>query len=129
MMSLFGSLPGLPVQAQLQYTAALTVGAYADWLSDTAARGDEGRRLLTDLLVLLIRGLSEPEASSASALSIRRLCDGCAQLLGDALDSLMQLYRRVQSSGDVAQNQVGDMPVMAVPAAADTITRSVAVRV
>lgn len=55
---------------------------------------------------MLMRQLSEPEASSASALSIRRLCDGCASLLaaGGSMDSLMQLYRQVQGSGDVAEN-------------------------
>ena len=131
MTSLFASLPMLPAVPQLQYTVALTVGAYADWLSDTAQRSEEGRTLLSQvgagagvaqgawphvgcsrccrplpcphascmapthftsphpastptppqLLTMLMRYLSEPEASSASALSIRRLCDGCAALL------------------------------------------------
>lgn len=105
MMSLFGSLPDLPPQPQLQYTVSLAVGAYADWLSDTARQGEPGQALLNRLLAMLTRGLSEPEASSASALSIRRLCDGCAPLLGGNIDSLMGLYRQVQGSGDVAQNQ------------------------
>ena len=166
MMSLFGSLPMLPAVAQLQYTVALAVGAYADWLADTARRSEEGRTLLSQvgpgcagvcgvggrgsrgkrsvaarspragllslrhcgscptdlplrftprgphpsplqLLTMLTRFLSEPEASSASALSIRRLCDGCAPLLagGGSMDALMGLYRQVQASGDVAQNR------------------------
>lgn len=46
MMSLFSSLPMLPAVPQLQYTVALTVGAYSDWLADTAQRGEEGRTLL-----------------------------------------------------------------------------------
>eukprot|EP00887_Chlorella_sp_A99_P006855 scaffold2.g6855.t1 len=94
MMSLFGSLPDLPPQPQLQYTVSLAVGAYADWLSDTARQGEPGQALLNRLLAMLTRGLSEPEASSASALSIRRLCDGCAPLLGGNIDSLMGLYRQ-----------------------------------
>lgn len=49
MMSLFSSLPMLPAVPQLQYTVALTVGAYADWLSDTAQRGEEGRTLLSQV--------------------------------------------------------------------------------
>lgn len=121
MVSLFASLPGLPPQAQLQYTAALTVGAYSDWVSDTARRGEEGQGLLGQLLAMLTRGLAEPEASSACALSIRRLCDGCAPLLGGSMDSLLELYRRVQGSGEVAQNQVpseGRGAALAVMAAA-----------
>ena len=49
MMSLFSSLPMLPAVPQLQYTVALTVGAYSDWLSDTAQRGEEGRTLLSQV--------------------------------------------------------------------------------
>lgn len=165
MTSLFSSLPQLPVVPQLQYTVALTVGAYSDWLADTAQRGDEGRTLLGQvrtvcrwqrsavglvlrwgrswpcpasllagrrlevssashcthaplflswpttpvpyfqLLGMLMRCLPEAEASSAAALSIRRLCDGCAGLLAaGSMDQLMALYRQVQGSGDVAQN-------------------------
>ena len=37
----------LPTVPQLQYTVALTIGAYADWLADTARRSDEGRTLLS----------------------------------------------------------------------------------
>ncbi|KAL4452442.1 hypothetical protein ABPG75_008104 [Micractinium tetrahymenae] len=106
MTSLFASLPMLPAVPQLQYTVALTIGAYSDWLADTARRGEEGRVLLSQLLSMLISYLTEAEASSASALSIRRLCDGCAALLAasGSMDSLMQLYRQIQGSGDVAQN-------------------------
>ena len=49
-------------------------------------------------------GLSEEEASSACALSIRRLCDGCAPLLGGHMGQLLELYRQVQGSGEVAEN-------------------------
>ncbi|PSC72289.1 transportin-3 isoform X1 [Micractinium conductrix] len=108
MTSLFASLPMLPTVPQLQYTVALTIGAYADWLADTARRSDEGRTLLSQLLTMLIRALSEPEASSASALSIRRLCDGCAPLLASqpgSVEALMALYRQAQGSGDVGQNE------------------------
>lgn len=45
------------------------------------------------LLSMLTSYLTEAEASSASALSIRRLCDGCAALLAatGSMDSLMQV--------------------------------------
>ena len=121
MLSLFGSLPALPAAPQLQYTVALTVGAYSDWLSDTARRpGEEGRVLLSQLMTMLIRFLSEPEAASAAALSIRRLCDGCAAVLagaggggggggGGALESLLTLYRQVQGSGEVAPQNAYDL--------------------
>jgi hypothetical protein len=60
---------------------------------------------------MLVGYLSEPEASSASALSVRRLCDGCAPLLasGGGMDLLLPLYRRVQGSGDVAQSNDLDL--------------------
>lgn len=52
---------------------------------------------------MLMRFLPEAEASSASALSIRRLCDGCAPLLAaSSMDPLMQLYRQIQGSGERA---------------------------
>lgn len=50
---------------------------------------------------MLMRYLPEAEASSASALSIRRLCDGCAPLLAaSSMEPLMQLYRQIQGSGE-----------------------------
>lgn len=49
MASLFSSLPMLPAVPQLQYTVALTTGAYSDWLADTARRGEEGRTLLSQV--------------------------------------------------------------------------------
>lgn len=49
MVSLFGSLPQLPAEPLLQYTVALTVGAYSDWLADTAARSGQGRALLSQV--------------------------------------------------------------------------------
>ena len=55
MTSLFSSLPMLPAVPALQYTVALTVGAYADWLADTARRSEEGRSLLAQV-GLFLRG-------------------------------------------------------------------------
>ena len=49
MSSLFASLPMLPAVPQLQYTVALTIGAYSDWLADTAQKGEEGRTLLSQV--------------------------------------------------------------------------------
>lgn len=107
LLSLFQSLPNLPSTPQLQYTAALTVGAYSEWLSDTSevCLPGAGSALVTDLLRMLSRALSEEEASSAAALSIRRLVQGCASIISqDALNSLLNLYNKIQKSGDVAEN-------------------------
>lgn len=72
MMSLFSSLPMLPAVPQLQYTVALTVGAYADWLSDTAQRGEEGRTLLSQVRAGVCRGswASELVAGAARAAGL-----------------------------------------------------------
>jgi transportin-3 len=59
LLSLFSSLPALPQPPQLAYTVALTVGAYADWLGDTAkGMGGEGQKLLGSLLDMLTKGTS-----------------------------------------------------------------------
>ena len=58
LVSLFTALPTLPQPPQLQYTVALAVGAYADWLADTAAKAGaaEGQALIGQLLQMLIKG-------------------------------------------------------------------------
>lgn len=57
LLSLFTALPALPQPPQLQYTVALTVGAYADWLADTAIKGGaEGQALVGQLLQMLMKG-------------------------------------------------------------------------
>lgn len=61
MASLFGSLPMLPVVPQLQYTVALTVGAYSDWLADTAQRSNEGRSLLSQVGRSAAAAVSPPQ--------------------------------------------------------------------
>jgi transportin-3 len=56
LLSLFAALPSLPAPPQLQYTAALTVGAYADWLAETARASEQGKQVLNALLDMLIAG-------------------------------------------------------------------------
>ena len=56
LLQLFAALPTLPTPAPLQYTAALTIGAYADWLADTARNTPEGISLLNSLLEMLVKG-------------------------------------------------------------------------
>lgn len=48
-------------------------------------------------------GLADAESCSACALSLRRLCDGCAPLLTASFPTLLELYGRVQACGDVLE--------------------------
>ena len=54
LLSLFSSLPSLPKQPYLQYTAAMVVAAYAKWLAQSAQAGQQ--HLLTQLLQMLTKG-------------------------------------------------------------------------
>lgn len=56
LLQLFAALPTLPAPAPLQYTAALAVGGYADWLADTARNSPGGIQLLNSLLEMLVKG-------------------------------------------------------------------------
>uniref|UniRef100_A0A1D2AEU2 Importin N-terminal domain-containing protein n=1 Tax=Auxenochlorella protothecoides TaxID=3075 RepID=A0A1D2AEU2_AUXPR len=103
--ALFAALPGLPAPPPaLAYTVALTIGAYADWLAASAALPGGGGAQVGPLLRLLVAGLGSPEASSAAALSIRRLCEGAAAQLAPELPALLRMFAEIQGSGDVAQN-------------------------
>jgi transportin-3 len=108
LLQLFCALPGLPAPPSLQYTAALTVGAYADWLAETARSAPEVTQLLNNLLDMLVKGLASSESCGACALSLRRVCDGCAPLLASSTPTLLDLYRRVQSSGDISGSSGSD---------------------
>jgi transportin-3 len=48
-------------------------------------------------------GPEHGQPAGAAALSIRRMCEGCAPLLAGSVSSLLELYRRVQVCGDVAE--------------------------
>lgn len=56
LLQLFGSLPQLPAVPQLQYTGAMLVAAYADWLAKTAAAGGTAD-LMPQLLQMLTTGV------------------------------------------------------------------------
>ena len=53
-MSVLQGLTSLPEVPQLQYTAALTLAAYADWLADSLNAGHTAN--VPDLLQSLMRG-------------------------------------------------------------------------
>lgn len=105
LLSLFSALPTLPSRPQLLYTTALTIGAYSDWLAETARVVPHGAKAINSLLEILIKGLSNEESCGACSLSIRRLCDGCAPFLASSMDSMLDLYQRVQPSGEIADEE------------------------
>ncbi len=55
LMSVLQGLTSLPEVPQLQYTAALTLAAYADWLADSLNAGHTAN--VPDLLQSLMRGM------------------------------------------------------------------------
>ena len=114
LLQLFSALPSLPAPSPLQYTAALTVGAYSDWLAVTATSSSTASAsidaVLSSLFEMLVKGLSDGEAAGACALSLKRLCDGCAPRLASAsVPTLLELYRKVQSAGDIAGEEADDL--------------------
>ncbi|KAK2080120.1 hypothetical protein QBZ16_002516 [Prototheca wickerhamii] len=80
--------------------AALTVGAYSDWLAACVERAP-GAVPLDPLLRLLVAGLASPDAGAACALSLRRLCEGAGAALEPELPRLLALFAAVQGAGDV----------------------------
>lgn len=65
LLSLLQSMPSLPQEPLLQYTAALTVAVYADWLANTLKGGLAGD-LVPNLLQMLAQGERPSTSLSAS---------------------------------------------------------------
>lgn len=59
LLQLFSSLPQLPPVPQLQYTGAMLLAAYADWLAKTAGGGG-----IADLMPQLLQMLTTGAALS-----------------------------------------------------------------
>ena len=55
LLALFRSLPDLPAEPELRYTAAMTISDYADWLGATFRSG-KGQDILPLLLQMLVAG-------------------------------------------------------------------------
>ena len=111
---LLASLPSLPPAPLLQYTACLTVGAYADWVAASAAAagaaGGSGGPAAPDpsaalgpLLALVTRALACPDAAPAAALALRHLCDAAGGLLGPHLRDLAALAGAAAGAGAAAR--------------------------
>ena len=56
LLSLFASLPQLPAIPALQYTAAMTLAGYADWIASTLRAG-MGQESVPQLLQMLTTGM------------------------------------------------------------------------
>lgn len=108
LLSLFGALSTLPPAPRLQYTASLTIGAYADWLAESVDRmeGQTGVQLLNTLLSFLIRSLSHPDCAAAAALSLKRMCERCADSLTPTFSMMFDLYQGVQTEASRAQHSL-----------------------
>jgi transportin-3 len=111
LLSLFGALATLPAAPKLQYTASLTIGAYADWLAESVARmeGPSGFQLLSSLMSFLIRSLSHADCAAAAALSLKRLCEQCARSLTPTFQMLFDLYKGVQTQESRTQHNLDAM--------------------
>jgi transportin-3 len=108
---LLASLPTLPPAPLLQYTACLTVGAYADWVASSAGAGGEGAAAaagaLAPLLSLVTRALACPDTAPAAALALRHLCDAAGGLLGPHLPDLAALAGAAAGAGAAARGGGG----------------------
>jgi len=102
-MAMLPSLPSLPgCSPQLLYTAALMVGAYADWLV-SALDSSVPQSTLPQLLTLLHATLLHEESSSAGALALRHICDSCRSHLVKDVSDLKALYELVVPYGVVPE--------------------------
>ncbi|BDA46876.1 Transportin-3 [Coccomyxa sp. Obi] len=118
LLQLFSSLPQLPAVPQLQYTAAMLLAAYADWLTNTFAAGSAAD-LMPQLLQMLTTALMDKEAANAAALALRHLCDACGAAMAPHLDALMALYQRIQSAGQASTSAAALSPPHAAVEEAD----------
>ena len=104
-------LPHLPMQQELNYTATLVVGAYADWV-------EKHPEFMGDLFKFVIARLGDPKESfpasllhhcchsyhvspwprwkvlSAACISIRNLCDACNHRLAGSIGDLLKVTMR-----------------------------------
>ena len=102
---LLGALHTLPTVAELQYTACMMAGAYADWIAAATASGNpHAQGLLTNVLTLLTSALSAGgDAPGAAAHALRSLCDAAAPQLVPLMAQLLDVYGRIMAAdSDVA---------------------------
>lgn len=115
LLSILSSLSYLPSQPTLDYSVALMLGAYADWLAREAERDQSGSivGLIQQLIELIVKGLGSDHTSAACALSLRNICDSCGSVLvaganGAAfMEQMLELYRQAQTHGDLSSASNG----------------------
>eukprot|EP00889_Picochlorum_renovo_P003406 jgi/Picre1/30436/NNA_005800.t1 len=103
LVSLLSALPSLPSFPHLDYSVAVLLGSYAEWMAEAANANEGVRPLVSTSVQLMIKGLGNEHTSSACALSLRNICESCATLLSDSVPLLLELYRQVQNQGDISQ--------------------------
>jgi len=81
-------LPHLPMQQELNYTATLVVGAYADWV-------EKHPEFMGDLFKFVIARLGDPKVLSAACISIRNLCDACNHRLAGSIGDLLKVFEGI----------------------------------
>ena len=83
LLSILSSLAYLPSQPTLDYSVALMLGSYADWLAREAERDQSGSivRLVHQLIELIVKGLGNDHTSAACASSLRSICESCGRFL------------------------------------------------
>lgn len=105
LISLLSALPSFPSFPQLDYSVALMLGSYSEWLANRAEIDISVRQLIVSLVELIIKGLGKEHSSSACSLSLRNVCSTCGKFLSALVPQLLELYFQVQNCGDVS---VGD---------------------
>ena len=90
LLALFRSLPDLPPEPELRYTAAMTISDYADWLGATFRSG-KGQDVLPLLLQMLVAGPAGYLKAHASSLknSPQMLAPACCSHFHHGLSCLM----------------------------------------
>ena len=97
---LLSALHTLPAISEVQYTACMTAGGYADWISAAIASGNpHAQGLLHNVLNLLTSALSAGgDAPGGAAHALRSVCDSCAGHLVPLMPQLLDVYARVMAA-------------------------------
>mmetsp|Transcript_5376 Transcript_5376/g.15682 ORF Transcript_5376/g.15682 Transcript_5376/m.15682 type:complete len:1111 (-) Transcript_5376:959-4291(-) len=93
-----GLIPQLPPDVrQLRCTASTLIGKYALWLDSHTVH-------LEPLMPYLAQGLSTPQCTSAAAVAIKELCEGCNKQMCMG-DPVLQLYDGISAAQQEAHRQ------------------------
>lgn len=90
-VQLLQSLPAMPQQALLQYTACTVVQRFACWLASSTLEDPTLQALIPPLLTLSMESMRDHSASGGAALAFSALCFNCAPSLRASLPSMLPL--------------------------------------